>query len=100
MPPFVMPCATRKRSSVCTNISKIALPIPRTSYFAEVIYQSCYGNCEGGENPLKVGLIRVQRPITIDPAPASDGVVQTLDDPFLPHRIRWHARLAAIGIRS
>jgi hypothetical protein len=34
----------RKRSSVCTNISKIALPIPRTSYFAEVIYQSCYGN--------------------------------------------------------
>src|SRR5213593_4528617 len=22
------------------------------------------------------------------------------DDPFLPHRIRWHARLAAVGIRA
>src|SRR6266700_6885364 len=78
MPPLIMPCPARKLSSVCTNISKIALPIPRTSYFAEVIYQSCYGNCEGAENPLQVGLIRVQRPITINPAPASDGVIQTL----------------------
>src|SRR6266404_6291938 len=52
MPPLIMPCSARKRSSVRTNISKIALPIPRTSYFAEVIYQSCYGNCDGAENPL------------------------------------------------
>src|SRR5271170_2424047 len=37
MPPLVMPWALRKPSSVCTNTSKIALPIPRTSYFAVVI---------------------------------------------------------------
>src|SRR3982074_1690289 len=76
MPPFVMPCAVRKLSSVCTRTSKIGLPIPRTSYFAEVIHQSCCGNCDGAENPLQVVLIRVQRPITIKPAPASDGVIQ------------------------
>src|ERR1700726_1472182 len=55
MPPLVMPWLSRKPSSVCTNTSKIALPIPRTSYFASVIHQSCCGNCEG------------VRPITIDP---------------------------------
>src|SRR3954453_8248130 len=37
MPPLVMPWATRKLSSVCTTTSKIALPIARTSYFAEAI---------------------------------------------------------------
>src|SRR3954447_22788774 len=37
MPPLVIPCWTRKLSSVCTRTSKIALPIARTSYFAEAI---------------------------------------------------------------
>src|SRR6476620_4560846 len=41
MPPLVMPWLTRKPSSVCTSTSKIALPIPRTSYFASVIHPSC-----------------------------------------------------------
>src|SRR6185312_15487203 len=41
MPPLVMPWLTRKPSSVCTSTSKIALPIPRTSYFADVIDPSC-----------------------------------------------------------
>src|SRR5476651_2409239 len=39
MPPFAMPCAARNPSSVCTSTSKIALPIPRTSYFASAIRQ-------------------------------------------------------------
>src|SRR5260364_100867 len=38
MLPFVMACLARKASSACTNTSKIALPIPRTSYFASVIH--------------------------------------------------------------
>ena len=33
-------------SSVCTSTSKIALPIPRTSYFGAVIDASCYGDFE------------------------------------------------------
>src|ERR1700761_6113308 len=37
MPPLVMPWLARNPSSVCTRTSKIALPIPSTSYFAEVI---------------------------------------------------------------
>src|SRR5436309_1693494 len=41
MPPLVMPWSTRNFSSVCTSTSKIALPIPRTSYFASAIYLSC-----------------------------------------------------------
>src|ERR1700686_863173 len=41
MPPLVMPWCLRKPSSVCTNTSKIALPMPRTSYFAAVIDGSC-----------------------------------------------------------
>src|SRR5882757_3153558 len=60
MPPLVMPCAAKKLSSVCTSTSKIALPIPRTSYFAAVIPRSCCGNDEG------------VRPITIPLAPASE----------------------------
>src|SRR5450755_1601468 len=43
MPPLVMPWVLRKLSSVSTSTSKIALPIPRTSYFAEVIQESCCG---------------------------------------------------------
>src|SRR5258708_31341263 len=58
MPPLVMPCAARKLSSVRTNMSKIALPIPRTSYFASVMRQSCCGDCDGAENPLQVGFGR------------------------------------------
>jgi putative peptidoglycan lipid II flippase len=34
------------------------------------------GNCDGAENPLQLRFLRVQRPITINPAPASDGVIQ------------------------
>src|SRR5436305_1318506 len=60
MPPLVMPWAARKLSSVCTSTSKIALPIPRTSYFAAVIDHSRLPNCER------------LRPITIGVAPASD----------------------------
>src|SRR4029077_18151623 len=41
MPPLVMPWRARKPSSVCTSTSKIALPIPRTSYFASAIYLPC-----------------------------------------------------------
>src|SRR3954453_6029086 len=79
MPPLIMPWAARKPSSACTKMSKIALPIPRTSYFAELIYRSCRrGNCDGAENPLQICLNRVQRPITINPAPASDGAIQPL----------------------
>src|ERR1700761_2805064 len=37
MPPLVMPWLARNPSSVCTSTSKIALPIPRTSYLAVVI---------------------------------------------------------------
>src|SRR6476661_9958397 len=51
IPPLVMLWRARKLSSVCTSTSKIALPIPRTSYFAEVIDWSCQGNCEGAKNP-------------------------------------------------
>jgi hypothetical protein len=31
------------------------LPIPRTSYFAEVICESCRGDWVTAENPLEVG---------------------------------------------
>src|ERR1700710_490103 len=41
MPPLVMPWRPRKPSSVCTSTSKIALPIPRTSYFASAIVLPC-----------------------------------------------------------
>src|SRR6202048_18802 len=37
MPPLVLPWRLRKFSSVLTSTSKIALPIPRTSYFASAI---------------------------------------------------------------
>src|SRR5436305_867727 len=37
MPPLVMPWRLRKPSSVRTSTSKIALPMPRTSYLAAVI---------------------------------------------------------------
>src|ERR1700730_14574365 len=77
-----MPCAARKLSSVRTNTSKIALPMPRTSYFAEVIRESCSSVLlrqlllRGKSAPSRFD--RVLRPITIGPAPASDGVIPTL----------------------
>src|SRR5262249_13415142 len=37
MPPLVMPWSARNFSSVRTSTSKIALPIPSTSYFASAI---------------------------------------------------------------
>src|SRR6266850_90208 len=80
MPPLVMPWAARKLSSVCTNTSKIALPIPRTSYFAVVIHQILHQvllrqlRGRGKSAPSRVE--RVQRPITIDPAPASDALIE------------------------
>src|SRR5258708_21397602 len=60
MPPLIMPCCLRKLSSACTNTSKIALPIPRTSYFAEGIYQSCQG------------VVRKAAAYQIGPAPARE----------------------------
>src|SRR3984893_2323407 len=42
MPPLVMPCSARNFSSVLTSTSKIALPIPRTSYFASAIYPALF----------------------------------------------------------
>src|SRR5258708_27381743 len=80
MPPLVMPCAARKLSSVRTNTSKIALPIPRTSYFAEVIQRSCcvVAAIAFAREIRSKRVDRVLRPITIDPAPASDGVIQAL----------------------
>src|ERR1700736_4388132 len=82
MPPLVMLCAARKLSSVRTNTSKIALPMPRTSYFAEVIRESCSSVLlrqlllRGKSAPSRFD--RVLRPITIGPAPASDGVIRAL----------------------
>src|SRR5215475_10511362 len=38
MLPLVMPWETRNASSVLTSTSKIALPTPRTSYFASAIH--------------------------------------------------------------
>src|SRR3954447_1962299 len=60
MPPLVMPWRARKSSSACTSTSKIALPMPRTSYFASVIFRPVYGN---------VGNVAAYQ---IGPAPASD----------------------------
>src|ERR1700749_2336786 len=39
MPPLAILCRARNPSSVCTRTSKMALPIPRTSYFASVIHR-------------------------------------------------------------
>src|SRR3569833_1867303 len=39
MPPLAILCRARKPSSVCTRTSKMALPIPRTSYLASVIHR-------------------------------------------------------------
>src|ERR1700704_2407389 len=76
MPPLVMPCATRKLSSVCTNTSKIALPIARTSYFALVIHQVLLWQLRRRGKSAPSRGERVQRPITIDPAPASDAMIE------------------------
>src|SRR5215471_21411190 len=43
MPPLVMPWSAKNFSSVRTSTSKIALPIPSTSYFASAIRRSCRG---------------------------------------------------------
>src|SRR5215207_7921431 len=48
MPPLAMPWSARNFSSVCAKTSKIALPIPRTSYFASVIHPSCLRRCAKG----------------------------------------------------
>src|SRR6201996_6999269 len=39
MPPLAILCRARNPSSVCTRTSKMALPIPRTSYLASVIHR-------------------------------------------------------------
>src|SRR3981081_99197 len=89
MPPLVMPWLMRKASSVCTSTSKIALPIPRTSYFAAVIWESCCGN----------GLR--MRPIMIGLAPASiAAAIDVQDDPLLRHGIHGNAGLAAARLRA
>src|SRR5882757_955254 len=60
MPPLVMPWRARKPSSVCTSTSKIALPIPRTSYFASAVSPSCL------RQPRKAAAYQ------LGPAPASE----------------------------
>src|SRR5690349_2554765 len=70
MEPLLIPCLARKASSVCTSTSKIALPIPRTSYLAELIQKSCCGDCA-----WRYRINRVLRPITILPPRASDPAI-------------------------
>src|SRR5882672_2939993 len=77
MPPLVMPWRLRKLSSVCTNTSKIALPIPRTSYFAVVIHQVLLRQLRWRGKSAPSRGEKVQRPITIGPAPASDALIET-----------------------
>src|SRR6185312_5095980 len=67
MPPLVMPWRARKPSSVCTSTSKIALPIPRTSYFASVIRPSCLRRCAKKPNAAKKSAA-----YQIGPAPARE----------------------------
>src|ERR1700676_2452470 len=98
MPPLVMPWRLRKPSSVCTSTSKIALPIPRTSYFAEVIQESCHGDCVVSENPVKTGLNRVVAAYHDPPSTSKRRCYRSADDSLLPHGIDGNAGLAAIGI--
>ena len=124
MPPLVMPWRLRKPSSVCTNTSKIALPIARTSYFVSVIRLSCcwqlrrcgksvqvgFG-CSGDLSrstlrqqamPLCLSMISAQTrsaDVQENRCPLFRIMLYTAShDPFLPHRIHGHAGLAAIGI--
>src|SRR3974377_1367917 len=104
MPPLVMPCLARKPSSVCTSTSKIALPIPRTSYFAELIQMSgcrvaAIVPCDV-KNQVHTGPNGVLGSITILPPPASKAATRascyrSTDDSLLPHGIDGNADLAA-----
>src|ERR1700684_3669487 len=79
MPPLAMPCAARKPSSVRTNTSKIALPIPRTSYFAEVIHQFLLWQLRRRGKSGPVGC-RDAAAYQINKVPASDA---TAEDPMI-----------------
>src|ERR1700744_2161585 len=95
MLPLVMPCEARNPSSVCTSTSKIALPIPRTSYFAAVIY---HGPVTAIAMERKIRFYsdfrKVLRPNMIGPTAASDGATG-FHDPLLPHGFHGYARVAA-----
>src|SRR6185437_7059310 len=104
MPPLVMPWLARNPSSVCTSTSKIALPIPRTSYFAVVIHAVLLRQGRlGGKSAPGSAFARykkVQRPITAGPAPASRAgmELQSLHDPLLSHGLLGNTGLAAAGV--
>src|SRR5262249_3005851 len=108
MPPLVMPCLARKPSSVCTSTSKIALPIPRTSYFAELIQMSCAGVLSRRLCLVKkvhTGPNEVMGPITILPPRASKAATpascyRSAHDSLLPHGIDGNADLAAARLRA
>src|ERR1700758_5097777 len=80
MLPLVMPWEVRKASSVLTSTSKIALPTPRTSYFASAIHQNPVGTSASFAAYHRQGCYR------------------SLNDPLLPHGLLWHAGLAAARI--
>src|SRR5690348_1383775 len=95
MPPLVMPCAARNPSSVCTSTSKIALPIPRTSYLAAVIYLGpVTAIAMGRKIRFYSGLRKAPRPNMIGPTAASDGATG-FHDPLLPYGLLRNAGFAA-----
>src|SRR3954447_3758942 len=103
MPPLVMPCRVRNPSSACTSTSKIALPIPSTSYFVSAIKISGYGKC----GDARIRIARCEQ-VCLDedgatyhvPPRASKppAAIECRHDPPGPHRLRRNARLAAFGI--
>src|SRR5579862_4859849 len=109
MLPLVMPWRLRKASSVLTSTSKIALPIPRTSYLASVILLDPTSKFAvpaiAGSPKIRLqsrrGLTNWRsRPITAAPAGASNGSVPLNHDPLLSHGIHGNAGLAPARIRA
>src|SRR6185312_1229574 len=100
MPPLVMPWLARNPSSVCTSTSKIALPIPRTSYFAVVIHAVLLRQGRLGGKSAPARYKKVQRPITAGPAPASRAgmELQNLHAPLLSHGLLGNTGVAAAGV--
>src|SRR4051794_1660189 len=105
MPPLVMPCWTRKLSSVCTRTSKIALPIARTSYFAEAIDKIPLRQLrlrQKSDSTRALEPIR-SREVACDLSRSSlreqAAQNQKHHDPLDPHRLDRNAGLPPAGIR-